>query len=115
MSKHSTLEQVPQHSATGGDYAQMFVYRLPKQNHDSLVKLQQKLTSIYRKHGTLRSDFYQLHSNEAFEGFTSLGRTVSAGVQEEVWVELDHYRDVKHRDNVVESVGQDAEAGPLFG
>jgi hypothetical protein len=30
-------------------------------------------------------------------------------------VELDHYKDYGHRDKVIKAVGQDANAGSLFG
>ncbi len=110
-----TLEQVQERTRSQGNYAQLFVYRLPKKNHDSLVRLQQKLTAIHRKHGTLYMEFYQLHSNEAFQGLTSIGKTVSARDDEEVWIELDHYKDRNHRDSVVDSANQDAEAEPLYG
>ena len=99
-----------------GTYTQLFIYRIPKNNHDALIQLQQKLTSVYRKHGTLNSEFFQLASGETFEGFTNISNAVAADMSaEEVWVELDHYKDFNHRNEVVASVGQDPEAGPLFG
>ena len=92
--------------------------RLPstKKNHDTLVQLQKQLTEIFRKHGILRSEFFKLSSTETFQGFTGIDKTVSANQdEEEVWMELESYRDKKHRDEVVAKITEDASAGPLFG
>jgi uncharacterized protein YbaA (DUF1428 family) len=98
-----------------GTHVQLFVYRIPKKNHDTMIQLQRQLTGIFKKHGILRSEFFQLGDTETFQGFTSIAKTVSADPEEEVWVELESYRDRKHRDDVVAKVTQDANAGPLFG
>ena len=98
-----------------GNYVQLFIYRIPKKNHDAMVKLQNQLTGIFKKHGILRSEFFQLETTEPFEGMVSIAKTISANPEEEVWVELESYRDRKHRDDVVANVTQDANAGPLFG
>lgn len=79
-----------------------------------MLLLQKQLAGIYRKHGTLFSEFFQLNSAETFQGFTSIAKTVPIVQDEELWVELDHYKDHEHRDKVVKVVGQDANAGPLF-
>jgi uncharacterized protein YbaA (DUF1428 family) len=98
-----------------GNHVQMFVYRIPKKNHDSMIQLEKQLTGVFRKHGILRSEFFHLSSLETFEGFTSIAKTVSAKDDEEVWVELECYRDRKHRDEVITKITEDASAGPLFG
>lgn len=99
-----------------GNHVQLFVYRIPKKNHDAMVQLESQLKAIFRKHGILRSEFFQLSNTETFEGFTSIAKTVSSNQDdEEVWVELESYRDRKHRDEVIAKIEQDAGAGPLFG
>lgn len=99
-----------------GNHVQLFVYRIPKKNHDAMVQLQNQLSGIFRKHGILRSEFFQLSSTETFQGFTSIDKTVSANQEEEeVWMELESYRDRKHRDEVVAKITEDTSAGPLFG
>jgi uncharacterized protein YbaA (DUF1428 family) len=100
---------------SAGSYAQLFVYRIPKKNHDAMLLLQKQLTDIYRKHGTLRSEFFQLRYTERFQGFTDIAKTVSAVPEEKVWIDLEHYKNRSHRDQVVDDVGKDANAGPLFG
>jgi Protein of unknown function (DUF1428) len=114
--RNLSLQKQEERKDTIGTHTQLFVYRIPKRNHEALIQLQQKLTSVYRKHGTLNSEFFQLASKETFEGFNNISNTIATDMNtEEVWVELDHYKDFNHRNEVVASVGQDPEAGPLFG
>jgi uncharacterized protein YbaA (DUF1428 family) len=97
------------------EHTQIFVYKLPKKNHEAMVKLIKRFTSLYKKYGTLSWDVYQLNSTEAFDGTISIAKTLSAGPDEEVWVEVDQYKDRKARDKAVGAIMQDPSAGPLFG
>lgn len=97
-----------------GSYVLLYVYRVPKQNHDALVQLKDQLVRAFVKHGTLRSDFYQLTTTETFAGFASIAKTISAQANEEVWVEIDYYRGRDDRDRFVENTGRDASLIPLF-
>jgi uncharacterized protein YbaA (DUF1428 family) len=98
-----------------GEHVQIYVYKLPKKNHDAMVQLTKQFQALYKKYGTESWEIYQLNSTEAFEGSTSLAKTVSASPNEEVWVEVDHYKDRKARDSVVASIMQDPAAGEIFG
>jgi hypothetical protein len=98
-----------------GDYVQLFAYKMPKQNNERMVNLQKQLTSMYRNHGTLHSEFFRLGSRETFKSLVSIAETVPTSPDEELWVELEYYKDRKHRDGVVASVEKDACGGPLFG
>jgi uncharacterized protein YbaA (DUF1428 family) len=100
---------------SNGEHVQIYLYKLPKKNHDAMVQLVKKLTGLYKKYGTQSWEIYQLNSTEAFEGSTSIAKTVSAGPEEEVWVEVDHYKDTKARDSAVGAIMQDSAAGALFG
>jgi uncharacterized protein YbaA (DUF1428 family) len=98
-----------------GQHAQIFVYKLPKKNHEAMVKLIKRFTGLYKKYGTQSWEIYQLNSTEAFDGSTSIAKTVSASPDEEVWVEVDHYKDRKARDKAVGAIMQDPDAGAIFG
>jgi uncharacterized protein YbaA (DUF1428 family) len=108
------FERAGENSMSNQEHVQMFVYKLPKKNHYALVELAKKFTTLYTKYGTQSWEIYQLNSREAFEGSTSLANVVSAGKDEEVWVELDHYRDRDARDKAVGAIMQDPTAGDLF-
>ena len=98
-----------------GDYAQLFVYRVPRKNHDSMVKLQEQILPMWKKHGIMFSEFFQLTQHETVKGFTNLAETVSAGNDEEVWVELQRYRSREHRDEVFSAIRKDMPMLQLFG
>lgn len=101
-------------AGNSGNHTQMFVYKIPKKNHDAMRKLIPQLTAIYKKHGILSWEVYQLNTMAAFEGMKSMAKTVSATPDEEVWIELDRFMDSKHRDAVVDKVMRDEETTPLF-
>jgi uncharacterized protein YbaA (DUF1428 family) len=97
-----------------GGYVQLFVYRLRKKNRDALKTLLKEIARKLREHGALRSEFFQLHSKEAFQGFTTVATALSTLADEELWVELDYYRGRGHRDQVMAGLSKDADAGALF-
>lgn len=97
-----------------GGYVQLFLYRLPKKNREALQSLLRQIADKLREHGTLRSEFYRLHSTEAFQGFTTIAGISTPDSGEELWVELDHYKERGHRDQVMASLSKDASAGALF-
>jgi uncharacterized protein YbaA (DUF1428 family) len=98
-----------------GSYSHIFIYRIPGGNHEAMVKLQKQLTQLYRKHGTLSSEFYQLGATNVFNGFTSLDKAIGAQSGEEVWVEVDMYQNARQFRTVVEAVGGDEKGELLFG
>lgn len=97
-----------------GSYSHIFVYRIPCGNHEAMVKLEKQLTQLFRKHGTLSSEFYQLGATKVFKGFTGLDKAISARPDEEVWVEVDTYRNAQQFKTVVEAIEGDVKAEPLF-
>jgi uncharacterized protein YbaA (DUF1428 family) len=101
-------------SEGGEGYVQLFVYRVPESNREALRDLLKQIVQKLRQHGTLNSEFYRLHSNEAFQGFATISSTFDAVPAEELWVELDHYHDRQHRDHVMASLAKDPGAGALF-
>jgi uncharacterized protein YbaA (DUF1428 family) len=95
-------------------YVQIFVYRVPKQNHPEFARAEGELADIFKQHGIVRSEFFTLTPARIFKGFTSVGETLGATPDEEVWLELDYYRDQHDRDEVIGRIAQDPRAGPLF-
>jgi uncharacterized protein YbaA (DUF1428 family) len=98
-----------------GNYAQVFVYRVPKNNHDKMVRLEAQILARWEKHGILLSEFYQQTNAELVKGFTNIGETISAGQDEEVWVEIQHYRNKDHRDEIFAAIRKDMDMLQLFG
>ena len=98
-----------------GTYVQLFTYRVPRRNHAAFAAVEAELARIFKKHGILRSEFYELSAARIFKGFTSIAQTLAAAADDEVWLELDFYKDKNDRDDVVARIGQDPDSGPLFG
>ncbi len=106
--KQATPQQI-------SSYAQLFVFRVPKKNREEMLKLEGRIVSMFKKHGIIGSEFFQLTQHETVKGFTNLAETVSAGPEEEVWVEIEHYRDREHRDQIFAAIRQDMPMLELFG
>jgi uncharacterized protein YbaA (DUF1428 family) len=91
-----------------------FIYRVPKNNHDSIVQLSKEFSEIIRKYGVVHLVF-QLKKKEApMDGITNIVNTISATLDEEVWLELIFYRDKSHRDEIRNKMRADERLGPLW-
>jgi uncharacterized protein YbaA (DUF1428 family) len=97
-----------------GNQVQLFVYRIPKKNHEAMLMLQKQFNNILMNHGTLHVEVFQLTNTETYEGCVNIGNTVSANEDEEIWVELQSHRDLKQMDEVTSQVMKDESCGPLM-
>ena len=92
-----------------GSQIMIVVGRVPKKNHDATVQIFKQFNDIFRKYGGLRLEVFELNNIKNYEvaGLTNISNTVSAGPDEEVWVELQYYKDRKHQDEVTSKIGND--------
>jgi uncharacterized protein YbaA (DUF1428 family) len=100
-----------------GSQVQLFVWRIPKKNHEAMVKLQKQFNDILIKHGVLRVEIFQLTNIDTYEGCTNIFNTVSATHDEEVWIELQSHRDLKRMNEITSEVMKDEimhAEGPLI-
>ena len=98
-----------------GDYVQFFLYRVPKKNHNAMMELERQIEHGWKKHGILGSEFFKMTPHETVRGFTNFGERISANQDEEVWVELQRYRNREHRDEIFAAVRKDMPLLELFG
>jgi hypothetical protein len=70
-----------------GEYVQVFLYRVPKTNHEAFASTMGKLAAIFRRCGVLRSDYFVLGDGRIFNGFKDLRAVLESGPGEEVWVD----------------------------
>jgi uncharacterized protein YbaA (DUF1428 family) len=99
-----------------GNQVQLFIWRIPKKNHDAMVKLQKQFNDINIKYGVLRIEVFQLTNTDTYDGCTNIFNTVSANQDEEIWVELQSHRDLKRMDEITSQVMKDESMhaeGPL--
>lgn len=99
-----------------GSQIMIVVGRVPKKNHDATVQIFKQFNDIFRKYGGLRLEVFELNNIKNYEvaGLTNISNTVSAGPDEEVWVELQYYKDRKHQDEVTSKIGNDEICGRLY-
>lgn len=95
-----------------GTQVQLFIWRVPKKNHEAMVKLQKQFNELLIKHGVLRMEIFQLTNTEAYDGCTSIATTMSANEDEEIWIELQSHRDLKQMDEVTAEAMKDKDMGP---
>jgi uncharacterized protein YbaA (DUF1428 family) len=101
-----------------GTRLQAFLYRAPKKNHDAIVQNQKQLVPWFKNHG-VRIQYYQLRSSETqgaidsakesgMDLLDSIAKTLSTTEEDEdVWMELQYYRDPAHADEVYAKMMQD--------
>jgi uncharacterized protein YbaA (DUF1428 family) len=95
---------------------QLIVGRVPKKNHDAALQIYKQSSDLFRRYGLLRSELFQLNNTKTYDemGLTNIANTVSARQDEEVWVELQYYRNRKHLDQVRAKCGNDENMGRLY-
>jgi len=91
-----------------------FIYRVPKNNHDSIVQLSKEFSEIIRKYGVVHLVFQLKNTEAPIDGITNIANTISATLDEEVWLELIFYRDKNHRDEIRTKMRADERLGPLW-
>ncbi|HYO07228.1 MAG TPA: DUF1428 family protein [Phototrophicaceae bacterium] len=78
----------------------LFIDRAPKKNHDAMVQLNSRVIDTFKKYGVQRFEVFQLGSTEDMMDFVNISKTVSADQDDEVWMEIQSYRDRKHLEEV---------------
>jgi uncharacterized protein YbaA (DUF1428 family) len=107
-----------------GNYLQLFFYRAPKKNHESIAKNLKQFVPWFKKHG-VRIEYYQFGNSETqaaidsakksgMDVLDSIAKTLStAEDEEEVWMEMQYFRDHKHCEDIYAKMMQDKSLEPL--
>jgi hypothetical protein len=61
---------------------------------------------IFKKHGVLKFEVFNLNSRENMMDFVNLSKTISANDDEDVWLEIQSYKDAKTCAAVYEGNGR---------
>ena len=73
-----------------------------------MLRLCEKASDIFRESGDLRHEVFQLNNTDVpLGGFASIAGIISAEKDEEVWLELLHFRDRKHMKEVIAKMEKD--------
>lgn len=106
-----------------GSYLQLFFYRAPRKNHDSIAKNLKQFVPWFKKHG-VRIEYYQFGNSETqaaidsakesgMNVLDSIAKTLSTAEEEEVWMEMQYFRDHKHCEDIYAKMMQDKSIEPL--
>ena len=113
MSKSNILER--EQGKEIGSHAQIFIYKVPKKNHDAMVQLNKQIKNMLPIHGPIYSEFFYLSSTETLMDFVNITETVSAKHdEEEGWVDIQSYRDRNHRNDVMVNMHKDKNCESLY-
>jgi uncharacterized protein YbaA (DUF1428 family) len=119
----ATAMEKTNESGTGieetGNYLQLFFYRAPKKNHESIAKNVKQFVPWFKKHG-VRIEYYQFGNSETqaaidsakksgMDVMDSIAKSLSptAEDEEEIWIEQHYFRDYKHCEDVYAKMMQD--------
>jgi len=91
------------------------VYRVPKNNHDAMLRICKEAYDMFKQYGILHYDAFKLSNTDVpMEGFANIGSVISANQDEEVWIESIYYRDRQHMNEVMTKMEKDEGAGQMM-
>jgi uncharacterized protein YbaA (DUF1428 family) len=89
-----------------GNHLEVFLYSVPKKNQDAVAQNLRKFVPWFERNG-VRIEYYQFRGSETMEGMESITKTLSAAEDEDIWMELQYFRDRKHYGDVYAKMMQD--------
>src|SRR6478672_3899839 len=99
-----------------GNIIRLSVWRIPKTNHEALMQLEKPIREFF-KNADVNQEIFQLktesdeqHKMAEKMGMTNIAKTIAAKQDEEVWLELQFYRDQKQLDDLVAEVQKNENA-----
>jgi uncharacterized protein YbaA (DUF1428 family) len=106
-----------------GSYLTAYLYRAPKRNHDVITQNLKKFIPWFEKNG-VRLEYYNLAGRETqevvdssnaagMEGMESIAKTLAAE-DEDIWMELQYFRDHSHCKEVYAKMMTDKSLEPLL-
>ena len=104
----SSKEKIPH------NHIEIFLYRAPMKNHDAMMEVNRQSRDFFMKHGASNFEVFSLENRENIMEFVNLSKTISASEDEEVWLEIQSYRDAGHVKEFSKSMEGDASMEPLY-
>jgi uncharacterized protein YbaA (DUF1428 family) len=100
-----------------GNYLQLFFYRAPKKNHEAIAMNLKQFVPWFKKNN-VRIEYYQFGNNETQDAIDSakqngmdvlhsIAKTLSTAEDEEVWMEVQYFRDYQHCKDIYAKMMQD--------
>jgi uncharacterized protein YbaA (DUF1428 family) len=113
----SDLTQTQQET---GNYVGLVFYKVPKKFHNEIVQINRESFDLFKEHGALKYEVFQLNNGKAWEGeegmeaFTNITNLIPVSQEEELWVEVHSYRDTEHAKEMMAKCERDERMQPLF-
>jgi hypothetical protein len=95
-------------------HIEIYLYRAPKKNHDGMLHVNRQSRDFFTKHGASGFEIFSLTSKENLLEYVNLSQTISASEDEEVWLEIQSYRDKDHVKELSESMKGDKSAELIY-
>lgn len=95
-------------------HIEIFLYRAPKKNHDAMMEVNRKSRDFFMKHRASNFEVFSLENRANIMEFENLSKTISASEEEEVWLEVQSYRDAEHVKEFSKSMAGDTSMEPLY-
>ena len=108
----SSSDNIANQKDSGG-LLKIFFIRAPKENHDALIKIGKQTDIFFKKHRVPKY-VYRLNAREDMMDFVNLSKTISANDDEDVWLEIQFYRDTNQVQEVMKALEGDKRAGELY-
>jgi uncharacterized protein YbaA (DUF1428 family) len=91
------------------------VYRVPKKNHDAMLRICKEAYDMFKQYDILHYDAFKLSNTDVpMEEFANIASVISANQDEEVWIESIYYRDRQHMNEVMAKMEKDERAGVMM-
>ena len=108
------MNMVENNENIAGSIVEIFLYRAPKKNHDSLVRLNKQSHDFFIKYGALKFEVFTIHSRENMMDLVNLSKTMSANEDEEVWLEIQSYKNSQHVKEFIDKMKDDKSMETLY-
>ncbi len=96
------------------NHIEIFLYRAPMKNHDAMMEVNRQSRDFFMKHGASNFEVFSLGKRENIMEFVNLSKTISASEDEQVWLEIQSYRDEEHVKEFSKSMATDTSMQPLY-
>ena len=114
----------PSRELRTGSYLEAFLYRVPKNNHYAIAQNLKKFIQWFENNGA-RIDYYRLGSTETqavidsakesgMDAMESITSTLAVEGDEDIWMELQYFRDHNHCKEVYAKMEKDKSLEPLL-
>jgi uncharacterized protein YbaA (DUF1428 family) len=111
MSNPNLIEKINENK---GGFVGLYIYRSPKKNHDALMQINNQVTNTFKRCGMHSFEVFQLGNTEDMMEFVNISKTISADKEDEVWLEIQSYRDRKHVDEVMAKMENNEDMKVLY-